>query len=112
MVVSTMARPIVTATGATIGDLENLLLRQAGAPAHLGVALRIIDNLASSTLPVPVPSGIASSSTTVHGSPAVVLSDQGKTIAAVVWENAQNRVNLVAGLLDEQDVVNVANQIG
>src|SRR5262249_10497305 len=82
-----------------------------GVPAHLGAELRLLNDVGS-TLPVPVPSGVDSTSTTVNGSAAVVLSDPSKTVSAVVWEDAQHEVNIVAGLLDERDVLPVAQQIG
>lgn len=110
MVVLATPRPTATSSGATTNELENFLLSQRGVPADLAQELRLFDNL-STTLPVPTPSGMHSASVTIDGVPGVVLSDGGNLVTGAIWEDHQGMIHVVAGLLDQKDVLGVASQI-
>ena len=71
----TVARPLVTSSGATTGQLEKFLLSQPEIPPDLAQGLQLLGNL-KSTLPIPAPRGANSTSTEIAGSPAVLLSDR------------------------------------
>lgn len=107
---ATMQRPTATSTGATIAQLEAFVLGRPGFPKDLADAIRLLGNL-KNVLPVPVPSGTTETSTSIGGSPAVLLSAGGGAATGVVWEH-DGIVRTVAGLLDQQDVMNVARQLG
>lgn len=111
LAIMTMERPMATSTGATTGQLEAFLLSQPSVPPDLAQEVRLLGDLAS-TLPVPTPPGAVETSTQIAGSPAVLLTDSSGAMSGVIWEDQQGLVHTVAGLLDKEDVLNVANQVG
>jgi hypothetical protein len=111
LAIMTMERPMATSTGATIGQLEAFLLSQPSVPPDLAQEIRLLGDL-SSTLPVPTPPGAVETSTQVAGSPAVLITDSSGAASGVIWEDQHGFVHTVAGLLDKEDVLSVANQVG
>ncbi len=111
LAIVTVAQPIVTSTGATTSQIENFLLSQPGVPADVAAEIRLLGNL-QTTLPIPTPPGASSESTEIDGSPAVVLVDNSNTVSGAIWEDHNGVVHAVAGLLDKEDVLSVAQQIG
>jgi hypothetical protein len=107
----TMRRPVATSTGATTSQLENYLLGRPGMPADLVRQVRLLGR-PGSVLPVPVPPGATATHLRVDGSPAVLLSVASGGASAVIWESHDGTVHAVAGLLDSQDILNVARQVG
>lgn len=110
LVVATLDRPIATSSGATVTQLEAFLLGRPGFPKDLAQEVRLLGSL-KDVLPVPVPSGVTETTTSVTGSPAVLLSAEGGVANVVVWEH-DGVVRMVGGLLDNQDVIDVARQLG
>jgi hypothetical protein len=106
----TMRRPAATSTGATTSELENYLLARPGIPSDLVRQVRLLGNLGT-VLPVPVPPGATATHLRVNGAPAVLLSVASGGASAVIWESHDGTVHAVAGLLDSQDILNVARQI-
>ncbi len=109
--VATMPRPTALSTGASMSQIEAFLLHQAGIPAQLAAEVRLLGDLRT-TLPVPVPPGAAVRSVQVAGRPGVLLADPSNAAAGVIWEDGRGMLHLVAGILDPQDVLNVADQLG
>jgi hypothetical protein len=109
LVIADMQRPVATSTGATTRQLEDFLLAQRGVPAGLAAELRAIGTTA---LPVPVPAGIAEQRVTVSGAAGVLLADPSGAAAGVIWEGPDGVVHGAGGLLDQEDVLNVARQLG
>ncbi len=110
LAVAAVERPVATSSGATTSELESFLLSQPGVPSDLAGELRLLAN-PSTTLPVPVPPGASSSTVTVDGSQAVVLTDQSRVASGAVWVGGGD-VHVVAGLLDAKDLLGVARQVG
>jgi hypothetical protein len=102
-------RPVASSAGATASQLETFLLRRPGLPAGLAQELRL---LGSTTLPVPVPSGMWELREHIGGAPAVLVTDPDGFASGVIWESRDGVVHAVGGLLDKEDVLNVARQIG
>ncbi|HMH91471.1 MAG TPA: hypothetical protein VK586_10360 [Streptosporangiaceae bacterium] len=110
MVIAEMQRPVATSTGAaTAAQLEAFLLAAGHLPASLAQEIRL---LGTAALPVPVPAGIAEQHVSVGGSAAVLLADPSGAAAGVIWEGSDGVVHGVGGLLDREDVLNVARQLG
>ncbi len=109
LAVAALQRPTATSTGATTSQLESFLLSRPGFPQDLAGEIRLLGNL-HDVLPVPVPSGLTQTSTSISGAPAVVLSLAG-VATGVVWEHG-DVVQTVGGLLDQQDLLGVARQLG
>ncbi|MGH9083075.1 MAG: hypothetical protein ACRDWN_07000 [Acidimicrobiales bacterium] len=111
LAVVSMQRPTATSTGATTAQLESFLLGQPGFPQDLSREIRLLGNLGT-VLPVPTPRGFAESSVTVSGAPGILLAGPGGAVNAVVWEDHGGMVRAVGGLLDGEDVLGVARQLG
>ena len=109
--IATMRRPMARSTGATIRQIEAFLLSQPGVPPQLSEEIRLLGDLRT-TLPVPVPPGASVRSVQVAGWPGVLLADSSNAASAVVWEDGKRLLHAVVGLLDSQDVLNVADQLG
>lgn len=111
LAVATMRRPTAQSTGARLSEIEAFLLGQPGIPPQLAEQIRLLGDLRT-TLPVPVPPGASTRSVRVGGWPGILLTDASNAAAGVVWEDGQDTLHIVAGILDSQDVLNVANQLG
>lgn len=111
LAVLAMPRPTAVSTGATTSQIEAFLLRQPGIPPQLAEEIRLLGNLGT-ILPVPVPPGASVRSVQVAGWPGVLLADASNAAAGVVWEDGVGTVHLVVGILDPQDVLYVAKQLG
>lgn len=91
-----MQAPIVRSDGAGATTIENYLLSLPGIPATLASALRALQN-PTETLPLPIPTGEATSSDIRLGTqPAVAIADRSGLYNAVVWE-ASGRIHVVGG---------------
>ncbi len=109
--VATMPRPTARSAGASLSQIEAFLLRQPGIPPQLAEEVRLLGDLRT-TLPVPVPPGASVRSVQVAGWPGVLLADSSNAAGAVVWEDGRGMLHVVAGILDSQDLLNVAGQLG
>jgi hypothetical protein len=111
LAVLTMRRPTAVSNGATMSQIEAFLLRQPGIPPELAEEIRLLGDLGT-TLPVPVPPRASVRSVQVAGWPGVLLADASNAAAGVVWEDGGGTLHLVVGILDPQDVLYVARQLG
>jgi hypothetical protein len=111
LAVAAMPRPTARSSGASLNQLEAFLLHQPGIPTGLAEEVRLLGDLRT-TLPVPVPPGASVKAIRVAGSPGMLLSDSSNAAAAAVWEDRDGMLHVVSGILDSQDVLNVANQLG
>jgi hypothetical protein len=110
LAVATMRRPTAQSTGASLDQIEAFLLAQPGIPPQLTEEIRLLGNL-TTTLPVPVPSGASVRSVRIAGWPGVLVADGSNAAAGVIWEDGQGLLHAVVGILDPQDVLNVARQL-
>jgi len=111
LAVIAMRRPTARSTGASMSQIEAFLLGQPGIPRELAEEIRLLGDLRT-TLPVPVPAGASARSVQIGGWPGVLLADSSNAAAGVVWEDGRGMLHVVAGILDSQDVLNVADQLG
>jgi hypothetical protein len=108
LAVAEVQGPTVSSSGADLATLESYFLSQPGISAELAAQIRAIAD-PSSTLPVPVPAGAASSTVDLNGHAAVVLA-AGSEGSAVIW--AENgRLFAVLGQANASDLLDVARQI-
>jgi hypothetical protein len=104
-------RPVASSTGATASQLEAFLLSRPGLPAGLVQELRLLGK-PGGILPVPVPSGMWEQLQDIGGVPAVLITDPSGFASGVIWESRDGVVHAVGGLLDKEDVLRVARQVG
>jgi hypothetical protein len=111
LAVAVMARPAASSTGATASQLEAFVLSRPGLPRGLAQELRLLGN-PGTTLPVPVPSGMSAQQLKIGGAAGVLVTAPSGVASGVIWESRDGVVHGVGGLLDSQDVLSVARQIG
>ena len=87
--------------------LRDHLLSLPGVPATLSEQLRTFAG-DGSTLPLPVPADrVTTRSTQVDGVPATLLTTRDRALSAVVWVR-DGVATVVAGSLDDDEVLTVA----
>ncbi|HYM50261.1 MAG TPA: hypothetical protein VET65_06770 [Candidatus Limnocylindrales bacterium] len=100
--------PTVTSTGATAAQLEDYLLREPGVPPDLAAQLRAIKDPASA-LPIPIPSGLATSRAVQVQGVQAVLIDAG-IVSGVVWQKG-GIIYAVGGQLTPDQILQVASSL-
>jgi hypothetical protein len=109
--VVTMPRPRARSAGASLSQIEAFVLSQPGISPGLAQEFRLLGD-PGTTLPVPVPAGASVRSVRVAGRAGVLVADPSNAAAGVVWQDGAGTLHIVAGILDSQDVLNVAGQLG
>ncbi len=115
MLVTRMAlRPFILAvtpvesTGASAKQLEDYLLSQPGVPPDLAAQIRAIKD-PSTTLPVPIPAGLATTKSVSINGVSGLLIDAG-IASGVVWEKG-NVIYAVGGQLTPDQVIALASSL-
>lgn len=111
LVVGTMARPTATTSGVTLAQVESFLLSRPGVPPALAEEIRLLGNI-SDVLPVPTPAGLNSSSVKIGQWPGVAVSDPSGAVSGVIYEDGDAVIHAAGGLLNRQEILNVAQQLG
>ena len=110
LVIAQTRVPTVDSTGATATELEDYLLSQPGVPPDIAAQIRAIKD-PSSTLPIPIPKGLATTE------PVQINGVQGLLIravlgAGVVWVDSKNGViYAVGGQLTPDQVLAIATSL-
>jgi len=108
LVIAQTRVPTVDSTGASRAQLEDYLLSQPGVPPELAAQVRAIKD-PSTTLPIPIPKGLATTeSVQVNGTPGVLI--KAVLGAGVVWvENGV--IYAVGGQLTPDQVLAIATSL-
>jgi len=107
LVVGRAVAPAASSSGLAFEVVRDYLLALPGLPADVAAQLRAYAG-DGSTLPLPVPSERpTTSSAEVDGRPATVLTTRDRALSAVVWVD-DGVVTVVAGSLDDDEVLAVA----
>lgn len=110
LIVARAVAPTAFSSGAPFDDVRDYLLSLPGIPADLATQLKTF-SADGTTLPLPVPVDLATSSPTqVKGLPATLLSSRDGSMSAVVWVD-HGIVTAVAGALSGSEVVSVAQDL-
>jgi len=107
----TMERPVASSVKSTPAQLEAFVLSRPGVPAGLAQEMRLLGDVAT-VLPVPTPPGVNVTQVDVSGSPAILVTDSSLGASGVIWEDRGGIVHAAVGLLDQKDILDVANQLG
>jgi hypothetical protein len=108
MAVIRMAAPVVSSQGVSLPTLRDYLLAQPGIPADVADKLRELPD-DGSVLPVPVPSEYATTeTTTVDGERATAVTLRDGSAAGLTWIK-DGELTAVFGLVDLDDLKDVAN---
>jgi len=101
--------PTVDSTGATAAELEAYLLSQPGVPPDIAAQLRAIKD-PSSTLPIPIPKGLATTEPVeINGAPGGLLI-RAVVGAGVVWQK-NGVIYAVGGQLTPDQVLAIATSL-
>jgi hypothetical protein len=107
MIVARTVVPTATSSGVPFETARDYLLSLPGVSDDLALQLRAFA-ADGSTLPVPLPAGRATTTATrVHGLPATLVRSNDRTLSAVAWID-DGVVTVVAGSLDDDEVLSVA----
>ena len=107
LLVARAVAPTAYSSGVPFDVVRDYLLSLPGLPDDVAAQLRTF-TADGSTLPLPVPAGrFTTSSADVDGARATVLTTRDRTLAAVLWVD-EGMLTVVAGSLDEDEVLSVA----
>jgi hypothetical protein len=106
-----MQRPIASSTRAVSAQLEAFVLARPGLPAGLAQEIRLLADLGT-TLSLPTPPGADVTQVDVGGSPGLLVTEGSGAASGVIWEDRGGVVHAALGLLDQKDILDVANQLG
>jgi len=110
LIIGESKAPSVTSDGVSAKTLEDYLLAQPGLSPELAADIKALGD-PTTTLPVPVPVGYATSSqVTVQGVQGVALGDNTGIGSAIVWIKGGD-VFFVGGSLKQDDALSVANHL-
>ncbi len=110
LVVGRAVAPTAFSSGVPFDMVRDYLLSLPGLPDRIAEQLRTF-TADGSTLPLPVPADqVTTSSTQVDGVPATLLVTRDRTLAAVVWVD-DGVLTVVAGSLDDSEVLSVARDL-
>jgi hypothetical protein len=110
LVVGRAVAPAAFSSGVPFETVRDYLLSLPGLPDDVAAQLRTF-TADGATLPLPVPADeVTTSSAQVDGVPATVLETRDRTLAAVVWVD-DGAVTAVAGSLDVDEVLSIANDL-
>jgi hypothetical protein len=110
LVVGRAVAPTAFSSGAPFETVRDYLLSLPGLPEDVAAQLRSF-TADGSTLPLPVPADqVTTSSAEVDGVPATVLTTNDRALSAVVWVD-DSVVTVVAGSLDEDEVLSIARDL-
>jgi hypothetical protein len=108
LVIAQTRVPTVDSSGANVTQLEDYLLSQPGVPPELAAQIRAIKD-PSTTLPIPIPKGLATTeSRQVNGTPAVLI--KAVMGAGVVWVK-NGVIYAVGGQLTPDQVLAIATSL-
>ena len=108
LVIAQTRIPTVESTGASTQQLEDYLLSQPGVPPEFAAQLRAIKD-PSTTLPIPIPAGFATTKPISINGVQGLLIDAG-IAAGVVWEKG-NVIYAVGGQLTPDQVIALASSL-
>ncbi|MEU2349506.1 hypothetical protein [Modestobacter sp. NPDC049651] len=110
LVVARVTAPTAFSDGVPFDTARDYLLSLPGLPADLAAQLRGF-TADGTTLPLPVPADLATTSTTeVDGHSATVVATRDGSVTGVVWV-ADGVVTAVGGSLSEDEVLAVARDL-
>ncbi len=108
LVIAQTRVPTVDSTGASTAQLEDYLLAQPGVPPELAAQVRAIKD-PSTTLPIPIPKGLATTeSVQVNGTAGVMI--KAVLGAGVVWVR-NGVIYAVGGQLTPDQVLAIATSL-
>jgi hypothetical protein len=100
----------VTSNGVPWVTLQSYLLSQPGISPELAAQIRALP-ADGSTLPIPVPTDLATSRpVSVNGAPGTLVQLRDQTQSGVVWFD-DRMLNVVAGSLSSDDALAVARGV-
>jgi hypothetical protein len=110
LLVGRATAPSAFSSGMPFETVRDYLLSLPGLPPAVAAQLRTFTP-DGSTLPLPVPADrVTTRSDEVDGTPATVLATRDRALSAVVWVE-DGVVTVVAGALDDSEVLAVAREL-
>jgi hypothetical protein len=113
LLIAAMEQPRASAQKASSAQLESFVLTRRGIPRAFTDEIRLLEYLSNVTrLRLPPLSGVSVTSVEIGANPGVLVTDGSGIASGVVWEDGAGVVHAALGLLDKEDILGVANQLG
>lgn len=106
-----MGRPDVSSSDSTTRQLEAYVLSQPGLPTGLSQEIRLLGGNGA-VFPLAGLHGASLSQVDIDGSAGVLVSDNSVGASGVIWDAPDGVVHAALGLLDQNDILSVADQLG
>jgi hypothetical protein len=106
-----MGRPAVFSADSTVSQLEAYVLSRPGLPAGLAQEIRLLGDIGT-VIPLPSQQGANVTQVDVDGSPGALVTDASIGVSGVIWDDSDGVVHAAVGLLDQTDIISVADQLG
>lgn len=105
-----MKAPTLSSDGPSLTQYENALLSMPGIPASFAAQIKALGN-PSTTLPIPIPTSLASSSAVaINGATGLLIGDSTGIASAVIWQS-HGSLYAVVGTLTSSEVVSIARSL-
>ncbi|HWD07724.1 MAG TPA: hypothetical protein VHA57_01395, partial [Actinomycetota bacterium] len=105
-----MKAPTLSSDGPSLTEYENALLSMPGVPASFAAQIKALGN-PSTTLPIPIPTSLASSSAVaINGATGLLIGDSTGIASAVIWQS-HGSLYAVVGTLTSSEVVSIARSL-
>jgi len=105
-----MKAPTLSSDGPSLADYESALLSMPGFPASLAAQIKALGS-PSTTLPIPIPTSLASSTAVdINGAPGLLIGDSTGIASAVIWQS-HGSLYAVVGALSSSEVVSIARSL-
>lgn len=106
-----MGGPRISSADAIAAQLEAYVLSRPGLPAGLAQEIRLLGGIGT-VVPLPTSQGADLTQVDVNGSPGILITDASIGASGVIWVSRNGVVHAAVGLLDRNDILNVASQLG
>lgn len=105
-----MKSPTLSSDGPSLAEYENALLSMPGFPPSLAAQIKELGN-PSTTLPIPIPTSLASSTAVdINGAPGLLIGDSTGIASLVIWQS-HGSLYAVLGSLKSSEVVSIARSL-
>ncbi len=110
LAVFAMQPPTASSPGVPLGELQAILLSRPGLPSGFAQEIRAIRSVTAAISAHGLDSA-GVQRVWVGGAPGLLVAADSGVASGVIWEDPAGTVHAAIGLVDQKDILDVANQI-
>ncbi|MGH9293092.1 MAG: hypothetical protein ACRDZ6_10010, partial [Acidimicrobiales bacterium] len=110
LAVFAMQPPTASSPGVPLGELQAILLSRPGLPSGFAQEIRAIRSVTAAISAHGLDSA-GVQRVWVGGAPGLLVAAGSGVASGVIWEDPAGTVHAAIGLVDQKDILDVANQI-